>query len=149
MLRLQFIGHIGKDAVINQIEGGRTVINFNVANTQKYKNRDGNLVEKTMWISCSYWTDRTAIAPYLKKGQQVYVEGEPAVDWYNSNNSRADGIVAQQKCNVQRVELLGKANTGQQQGQQGVQQSTGSQSSQAKVVYDANDIITPIDDLPF
>lgn len=139
MIQLQVIGHIGKDAVVRTIEGGSTVINFNVAHTTKYKDRAGQLKEETIWVSCSWWIKNTAIAAYLKKGQQVYCEGKPEVDFYNRSNS-VDGLVAQQKLVVYRLELIGKKPASDQQGQQ---------PRGAQEPFNASDITEPIDDLPF
>lgn len=148
MLRLQFIGHIGKDCTINTVND-RNVINFNVAHTEKYKDKNGNIVEKTTWISCSYWVKSTALAPYLLKGQQVYVEGEPGVDWHNSNGQGANGIVAQQKCNVRNIKLLGKASGGGQPQQPRQQNQQMPPAASQGDYIDPNSITEPIDDLPF
>lgn len=142
MLRIQFIGHIGKDAVVRTLEGGSTVINFNVAHTEKYRNKNNELIEKTTWISCSYWAKSTAIAQYLTKGKQVYVEGKPEVDVYNSTGRNAEGIVGQQKCIVSSVQLLGGRDGGSQPAQQ-------QPSSSGNRIPDASEITEPIDDLPF
>ena len=72
MIKTQVIGHLGKDAVVTSVLG-KTVINFSVAHTEKFKDASGAVKEKTTWVDCSNWTDKTAIAPYLKKGTQVYV----------------------------------------------------------------------------
>ena len=66
MIKLQVIGHLGKDAVVNTVNG-RSVINFNMAHSEKYKDAQGVQKDRTIWVDCAYWTDRTAIAPYLKK----------------------------------------------------------------------------------
>ena len=76
MIKLQVIGNLGKDCVVNTVNG-KNVINFTVAHTEKYKDSQGNQQEKTTWVDCAYWTDRTAIAQYLTKGKQVFVEGQP------------------------------------------------------------------------
>ena len=76
MIKLTAIGNLGKDAVLNNVNG-KSVINFNVAHTESYKDKDGNKCEKTVWMDCSYWSERTGIAPYLKKGIKVYIEGQP------------------------------------------------------------------------
>lgn len=76
MIKLTAIGNLGKDAVLNNVNG-KNVINFNVAHTESYKDKDGNKVDKTVWMDCSYWSERTGIAPYLKKGVKVYIEGQP------------------------------------------------------------------------
>ena len=67
MIKLQVIGNLGKDAITNSVNG-KSVINFNVAHTEKYRDASGQQKDRTIWVECAYWTDRTAVAPYLKKG---------------------------------------------------------------------------------
>ena len=83
---MQVIGHLGQDATVNNVNG-KSVINFSVAHSEKYKNKDGVEVNKSVWVSCAYWTDRTAVAPYLKKGTQVYLEGAPEAKTYTNKNN--------------------------------------------------------------
>ena len=61
MIKLQIIGNLGADCIQKEING-KNVINFNVAHTEKFKDAQGNVVEKTIWANCAYWTDRTAVA---------------------------------------------------------------------------------------
>jgi hypothetical protein len=70
MIKLQVIGHLGKDCTTNVVSG-KNVINFSVAHSEKFKDSMGNQKEKTTWVECACWAERTAIAPYLKKGQSV------------------------------------------------------------------------------
>lgn len=86
MIKLTAIGHLGKDAIVNNVSG-KTVINFTVAHSENYKDSKGEKMTKTTWLECSNWTEKTAIAPYLKKGTQVYIEGTPEVKTF----SKADG----------------------------------------------------------
>lgn len=81
MLRADVIGYLGKDCVVQQ-HGTDSVINFSLAHTEKYKDASGQKYEKTTWISCSYWVERTTIAQYLKKGTLIYCSGVPeAKSW--------------------------------------------------------------------
>ncbi len=106
MLKLQVIGNLGKDAEVRTVNG-KTVIGFSVAHTEKYTS-NGQQQQKTTWVNCSYWTDKTAIAPYLKKGTSVYVEGSPDVRvWGDAGNQKAS-----MELRVLSVQLLGG---GQQQ----------------------------------
>jgi len=61
-------------------------------------------------VDCAYWTDRTAISPYLQKGKQVFVEGTPEVRTF----TRQDGTSgASLSLRVREVQLLGgKADSG-------------------------------------
>jgi single-strand DNA-binding protein len=104
MIKMQVIGNLGKDCVVNTVNG-KNVINFTVAHTEKFTDRQGANQERTTWVDCAYWTDRTAIAPYLQKGQQVYVEGRPEVKSYTKNDGSAGASLSLQ---VREVQLLGR-----------------------------------------
>ncbi|MFZ9208538.1 MAG: single-stranded DNA-binding protein [Sediminibacterium sp.] len=103
MIKLLAIGNLGKDAVLNNVNG-KNVINFTVAHTERYKDAQGNQKDKTTWVDCAYWTDRTGIAPYLKKGTQVYVEGTPDVRTYTTQDGRNGATLS---VRVASVQLLG------------------------------------------
>ncbi len=105
MIKLQVIGHLGKDCTTNVVNG-KNVINFSVAHSERYKDATGNPVERTIWVDCAYWTERTAVAPYLKKGQQVYAEGTPEVRSYTKNDGTTGTSLTMRVLNVQ---LLGSA----------------------------------------
>lgn len=112
MLKLLVIGNLGKDATCNNVNG-KNVINFSVAHTEKYKDAQGNQQQKTTWVDCSWWSDRTAIVPYLKKGIQVYLEGNPEVRTF----SKQDGTTGTSlSVRVLTVQLLGGGNGNNSQG---------------------------------
>lgn len=100
---MQAIGHLGRDAVTNTVNG-KTVINFTVAHTEKSRDAQGNPKDKTIWVDCAYWTDRTAVAQYLKKGTQVYVEGQPDIRTYTTQDGRNGASLTLRVGNLQ---LLG------------------------------------------
>ncbi|MBD0285949.1 MAG: single-stranded DNA-binding protein [Flavisolibacter sp.] len=104
MIKMQVIGNLGKDCVVNNVNG-KSVINFTVAHTEKYKDSQGTNQEKTTWVDCAYWTDRTAVAPYLTKGTQVFVEGTPEVRSYTRNDGSAGASLSMR---VREVQLLGR-----------------------------------------
>ena len=128
MIKLTAIGNLGKDAVLNNVNG-KNVINFNVAHTEKYKDAQGNQKDKTIWIDCSYWTERTGIAPYLKKGTSVYLEGQPDVRSYTAKDGTNGASLV---LRVGLVQLLSKGS-----------QSEGNATQQAAASNDLSD------DLPF
>ena len=138
MIKLQIIGNLGKDCVVNTVNG-KNVINFTVAHTEKYKDSQGNNQEKTTWVDCAYWTDRTGISPYLTKGKQVFVEGQPEVRTF----TRQDGTGgASLSLRVREVQLLGgRADGGSVPAV--------SSAAPASSVPSPSDITEPVDDLPF
>ncbi|NLR57072.1 single-stranded DNA-binding protein [Chitinophaga polysaccharea] len=87
MIKLQLIGHLGRDVVKKEVNGA-TVFNFPVAVNERFKNAQGILEERTTWVDCSLW-DKGNVAPYLTQGVMVYVEGAPKVEAYISSNTGA------------------------------------------------------------
>jgi single-strand DNA-binding protein len=160
MIKLQVIGNLGKDALINNVNG-RNVINFTVAHTERYKDAQGVQKDKTTWVDCAYWTDKTAIAPYLKKGTQVYAEGIPDVRTFTTQDGRPGAALA---LRISIVQLLGSKNAdsnsngGSNYNQQPVATpsytapvSSFTQTSQAATTPQSNEIAaaTGEEDLPF
>jgi single-strand DNA-binding protein len=144
MIKLQVIGNLGKDCVTNTVNG-KNVINFNVAHTEKFRDAQGNQKDKTIWVECAYWTDRTGVAPYLKKGTQVYAEGTPEVRTYPKNDGTTGVSLT---LRVQSVQLLGsRGNEGGGGYSDGPSQSYAPQANSR--VPSAGEITEPIDDLPF
>lgn len=113
MIKLQVIGNLGRDCIVKEI-GGKNVINFSVAHTERYKDSQGVQKERTTWVECAYWTDRTGIAPYLTKGTTVYAEGSPEADVYTNKENQA---VATLRMRVQNIQFVGSKNSNSSEGQ--------------------------------
>lgn len=144
MIKLQVIGNLGKDALVNNVNG-RNVINFTVAHTERFKDAQGNQKDRTTWVDCAYWTDRTAVAPYLRKGTQVYVEGQPDVRTYTTQDGRQGASLT---LRVLSVQLLGsREGGGGNEG--GYQSSQSSYAQQPPAGPSAGELTEPLDDLPF
>jgi len=75
MQRITILGRVGADAEIKDL-GGNQVINFSVAVDESYKNAQGEKVDKTVWFECARWGNNTSIAQYIKKGDNIYIEGK-------------------------------------------------------------------------
>lgn len=144
MIKLQVIGHLGKDCVVNTVNG-KNVINFTVAHSEKYKDSQGVVQEKTIWVDCAYWTDRTAVAPYLQKGTQVYVEGQPEARSFQRNDGTPGSSLS---LRVREVQLLGSKNDRNTGGGSSYQQNSAASSS-GNSTPAPNEITEPVDDLPF
>ncbi|MEO5892764.1 MAG: single-stranded DNA-binding protein [Ferruginibacter sp.] len=158
MIKLQIVGNLGKDCIVKEVSG-RTVINFSVVHSERYKDNQGNPKERATWVECAYWTDKTAIAPYLKKGQLIYAEGSPEADAYMNKENQAAATL---RMRVQSVQLLGgsKENSGQnpnqnsnQNSNQNYSQNSGNNAGSSYSTPSANthqQVSAPVaDDLPF
>jgi len=144
MIKMQVIGNLGKDCVTNLVNG-KSVINFNVAHTEKFRDAQGNQKDKTIWVDCAYWTDRTAVAPYLQKGTQVYVEGQPEARSFQRNDGTPGSSLS---LRVREVQLLGSKSDSSGSGSYQPNSSAAASNSNSSIPS-ANDITEPVDDLPF
>lgn len=139
MIKLQIVGNLGADCIQKEVNG-KSVINFNVAHTEKFKDAQGNLKERTTWVNCAYWTDRTAVAQYLKRGKMVYAEGSPDADAYTNKENQPAATL---RMRVQNLQLLG-GNTDNEQSS-----STGNSGSSQTHSHTPSEVSEPADDLPF
>jgi single-strand DNA-binding protein len=70
------IGNLGRDPETRYMPDGGAVCNISVATTDKWKDKNGEMQEKTEWHRVAFFGKLAEIAgEYLKKGSQVYVEG--------------------------------------------------------------------------
>lgn len=141
MIKMQVIGNLGKDCVVNTVNG-KNVINFTVAHTEKFKDSQGNQQERTTWVDCAYWVDRTGLAQYLTKGKQVFVEGQPEARSFQRNDGTPGASLS---LRVREVQLLG--GRGESAGPGNYQSAAAAASTGSGGGSDVSD--NAVDDLPF
>lgn len=73
--KVMLIGNLGKDAETRHTPGGTAVTNFSLATAYRTKDSNtGEWQERTDWHDVVVWRAEN-VAPYLKKGTNVFVEG--------------------------------------------------------------------------
>lgn len=107
MLQLEFIGYLAEDAKVIP-NNGHPFISFRVAVSRKFKNQQGNTVERTKWIDCTRNGDEQ-FAQYLKKGQQIYIRGDVDARAYINREGQPAGELT---CHVWDTQLLAKPKGG-------------------------------------
>jgi len=71
------LGNLGRDPEVRHLDNNRAVANFSIATSESYKNKAGEKVTNTEWHNIVLWSPLAEIAEkYLKKGNQVYIEGK-------------------------------------------------------------------------
>ncbi len=71
------VGNLGKDPELRYTPSGAAVVNFSLATSENYKDREGKRQEKTEWHNVVAWRQLAEICgKYLHKGKQVYIEGK-------------------------------------------------------------------------
>ena len=100
------LGNLGADPEIRQSQNGSSVANFNVATTEKWKDKEGNDQEATEWHRIVVWGKQAEIAgEYLGKGRQIYVEGRLQTKTWKDKEGN-DRTTTEINC--QRFLMLGK-----------------------------------------
>ena len=70
------IGNLGRDAELRYTADGTAVANFSIACNETWTDKSGQRQERVDWVRCAYWgKPAEAVAQYLTKGSQVYIEG--------------------------------------------------------------------------
>jgi len=73
---VQLIGRLGKDPEV-KVFGEKKKASFSIATTDSYKNAKGEKVEDTQWHNIVIWGGlATVVEKYLKKGNEVAIEGK-------------------------------------------------------------------------
>lgn len=100
------IGNLGADAKIVD-NNGKPFISFNVADTDRWKDEDGNIHESTTWVQCTLngGAAENKVFEYLKAGTKVFVMGRMRTRVYSSEKERR--MVAGVNLYVMQVELVG------------------------------------------
>ena len=70
------VGRLGKDPEVRYMPDGTMVTNFNLATDLKWKDKNGEWVDRTEWHKIVTYRKLAEICgKYLNKGKLVYVEG--------------------------------------------------------------------------
>jgi len=102
MQNISILGRLGNDAEIKDL-GNNQVIEFSVAVSETFT-KDNEKQTKTTWFKCSKWGNNTAVAQYIKKGDNIFVSGKPNNSAYIDSNGIAQ---VQNSITVFEIELLG------------------------------------------
>jgi single-strand DNA-binding protein len=75
--KIVLVGNLGGDPEMRYTPNGTPVTNFSLAVNRKFKNGDGELVERTTWFRVAAWGKLAETTnEYLSKGRLVLVEAE-------------------------------------------------------------------------
>jgi single-strand DNA-binding protein len=110
MVRIEIIGHLGKDAEIKDLNNNQ-LISFNVSVSESFT-QNGEKQTKTTWFDCAKWGNNTAVAQFIKKGDLIYVSGKTNNRAYQKEDGTLKVING---ITVFEIELLGSNKTQNQQ----------------------------------
>lgn len=98
-----FTGRLTGDAEVREVKNGKKVTNFTVALNKRWKDKEGEVHEKTAFVDCAYWVN-SGVADYLTKGTIVEISGwMEARAWVAGNGDAKANLT----CMVENIKLFG------------------------------------------
>ena len=91
--KVLLIGRLGADPEIKQMVNGKNVARLSIATSQSWKDRNsGEKKEKTEWHRVVVFNEGlvNVVQQYLKKGAQIYVEGQLTTRKWKDEQSGQD-----------------------------------------------------------
>ena len=91
--KVQLIGRLGADPDIKQMVNGKNVARLSIATSETWKDKNtGEKKEKTEWHRVVVFNEGlvNVIQQYLKKGAQIYVEGQMTTRKWKDEQSGQD-----------------------------------------------------------
>ncbi len=102
---VQLIGRLGKDPEVKQLTSGKAMATFSIATSDSYRNAQGEKIEDTQWHNIVAWGKTAEIAgEYLKKGQEIAIEGKLIHRSYETNSGEKKYIT---EINLNELLMLG------------------------------------------
>ena len=114
--KVLLIGRLGNDPEIKQMSNGKNVARLSVATSETWKDKNsGERKEKTEWHRVVIFNEGLVgvVQQYLKKGSQVYMEGQIQTTKYTDNNGQekySTQIILQGYNST--LTMLGSSNSG-------------------------------------
>lgn len=87
--KVQLIGNLGADPELKMTPNGQPVMKLNLATNESWKDKDGNIKDRTEWHRVTVWGARAeGLAKFLRKGWKLYVEGRIEHDSYEKDGQK-------------------------------------------------------------
>ena len=116
--KVLLIGRLGADPEIKQMVNGKNVARLSLATSQTWKDKNtGEKKEKTEWHRIVIFNEGliNVVQQYLKKGSQIYVEGQLSTRKWKDEKSGQDKYsteVVMQGYNSSLTMLSGRGDVG-------------------------------------
>ena len=89
-------GNVTRDPELNHTTAGKSVVNFTVASTERWKSETGEQKEHTEFIECRSWSKQAeVIAKYFRKGSRIYIEGKLRTEKWEKDGQKRQKIIVE------------------------------------------------------
>lgn len=143
--KAMIIGRLGADPEVRYTQSNTAVATMNVATSERYKDKNGELQENTEWHRVVAWSRLAEICQeYLKKGSLVYFEGPIQTREWEDKDGQKRYTTEIKALNMQMLDSRGSSN------KDGGTSSGNKNSKPAASTVDIDDSFDDMDDdLPF
>ncbi len=99
------MGNLTRDPELRYTPNGTAVTDLGLAVNERYTGRDGNQVERTLFVDVVAWARQAETASeYLSKGSPIFVEGQLQMDeWEDKEGEKRKKL----RVRAWRVQFLG------------------------------------------
>lgn len=141
------VGNLTRDPEINAIPSGQKVCKFSVATNRAWKDKNGVKQESATFHNIVVWGKQAETsAQYLKKGQQVMIEGRIETRSWDDKNSGEKKY--RTEIIADRVQFGAKGGAGGTGGGNGGAQKSASENQEVDSIEYPEEDINP-EDIPF
>lgn len=110
--QVQIIGNITRDIEVKYLQSGMAVCELGLAVNDKYKNKQGEMIEKVTFIDVTLWGRTAEVASeYLHKGSSVYIGGRLDLETWEKDGQKRSKL----KVTGENLQMLGSKPSGQSQ----------------------------------
>lgn len=116
--KAMMVGRLGNDPELRYTPDGKAVANFSIATSEKWKDKGGEMVEKTEWIRVVAWGKLAEIiGQHVRKGSMIYVEGPLQTRQWQGKDGSTNYTT---ELNCREMKMLGgrPQNNAEQEGPQ-------------------------------
>ena len=128
------VGRLGNDPEVRYIPNGGAVANLQVATSESWRDKQtGEMREQTEWHRVVLFGKLAEVAgEYLRKGAQVYIEGQLRTRSWDDNNGATRYITEILVKTTGTMQMLGRAAGAQTQPEPQVEAGTKKGSAKTK-----------------
>ncbi len=143
------IGNLGQDPEMRYTGNGTPVCNMRLATTERYKDANGEMVERTEWHSIVTWSRLAEIcSEYLRKGSKVYFEGQLQTRSWEDRDGNTRYTTEIRAREMMMLDSRGESGSGGGSSGGG-DNRTRNAATANKAPVEATSGFEPDDDLPF
>jgi len=104
------VGNLGRDPELRHTPNGQAVVNFTLATSENWTDKNGERQERTEWHRIVVWGKTAEMCnQYLSKGRTVYIEGRIQTrEWEDKDGNKRYTT----EINAQTVQFIGPRTDG-------------------------------------